>query len=138
PQNIEVGGRNLIGNSDYRKTPERFGATVQVISGNPNSVLVTRTGSTGWGVVSERITNIIEGQIYTLSFELKTSDVTKLSYIHIFDNDEGNIHLPISIDITADGQWHKYIATFTSPATRSNAGIMIAADYRTTPGNQFE
>ncbi|WP_374717121.1 phage tail spike protein [Geobacillus thermodenitrificans] len=135
---LQIGGRNLAGNTDYQKQPETYNSQVQIINGNPNSVLVTRSSNQGWGVVSDRITTFVSGQVYTLSFELKTSDVTKLTYIYIMDNDEGNVSLPISINITADGQWHKYIVTFTSPATRSNAGIMIAADFRVISGNQFE
>lgn len=134
-----VVNRNLLGNTAYTKSVEAHGATSVVI--NNDVATISRGSITGpWGIVTERITKISQGTIYTLSFKLKTVDTTGLSYIYIMDSNEGN-YISAStpkFSLIADGEWRDYSFTFTSPVTRTDCGILIASDFRVNPGDMFE
>ncbi|MGP5661708.1 TipJ family phage tail tip protein [Psychrobacter celer] len=122
---LEVGGRNLLRGTAFSTAPERYYSTVQVNKGTPNSVAVTSTGMTTAGVITDRLTDIKNGQKYTLSFELRTEDIDFLSYNYLMDTDEGNSSVVPSFTLNMDGQWHTYIVTFTSDINRSQCGLML-------------
>lgn len=127
---IQIGGRNLISETDFQKLPESWGSSgLSIIEGSPNSLLVEKLSSDPtFGFVTKRTTALVDDEIYTLSFELKTFDVYSLTYCYIMDSSGGNIGNLIEFsELIIDGEWHKYKTTFVSPSDRSDVGIMLAS-----------
>lgn len=122
--------RNMLVNTGYNHTPEPYGSgtRVEVTNGKPSSVKVL-FGSAIAGVITDRVTDFVQGEVYTLTLEVKTTDVSRLDYNYYMDSNEGNYSLQSilgNINLTTDGKWHKYTKTFISPASRTQAGLMIA------------
>lgn len=131
-----TGAGNLLGGTDFKIKPKTWSGTVKIIEGNPNSVLMTKGEVANYGFYTEYITNVIEGEKYTLSFECRTTDVTEFNYNYFMIEGESNTGLgDLGLtDIKTDGNWHIYTTTFTSPITKNNVGFMLA----TSSGTQFE
>ncbi|WP_200416278.1 phage tail spike protein [Virgibacillus salexigens] len=133
-EDIEVGGRNLLGNTDYHKMPEAWdNSKIIIVESNPNHIHAEKVNERV-GVVTDRITNIVEGETYIVSFELK-GDVTALDYNYLMDSDEGNSSsFPSIRNINPDGEWHYYDLTFTATTSRIGCGVLLA----TSSGTYFE
>ncbi|KAA0944061.1 hypothetical protein FQ087_18215 [Sporosarcina sp. ANT_H38] len=126
-------GRNLLVNTNYHHKPEEWNWCVAtIINGNPKSVKVDRV-NVNYGVVTDYLTFLEEGQIYTLSFEMKTADMYSLNYNYVMDKNEGNYSIN-SISIKTDNQWNFYQMVFRAKA-RTNAAVMIGANNN---GTSFE
>lgn len=126
-----TGTRNILNGTSNVKLPELYGGTrLQLIEGTPNSVLATATGNgVNLGLITKRTSNFKATQTYTLSFQVKTTNVPQLDYNYYMDADEGNsslLQILGVIPLITDGNWHTYTRTFTSLVSRTGAGLMLA------------
>ncbi|WCG23668.1 phage tail protein (plasmid) [Vagococcus lutrae] len=130
PQNIEIGGTNLIPDTNYSKKPEAWNySVVTVIDDTPNNyVNVKRESGVGTvGVVSQGNHHFMNNETYSLSFELRTDNLKSLSYCYAI-SPQGNVRfdgMSDEIQVIKDGKWHKYIYTFTTWFTREKSRILI-------------
>lgn len=136
--NIEIGGRNLLINTEYNKKVEAYNSTVTVIEGKPNEALVESKGASTLGIITDRKTKIEAQTVYTLSFEVKTNTMTRLGYNYLMDSDESNSSIVPSFSVIADGEWHRYVDTFNSyNVGRTDCGLLIGNNSASADGSFY-
>lgn len=124
--------RNLLINTSYSQQPPTWNNSVATImNGNPKSVKVDKVGL-NYGVITDHLTDIVTGETYVLTGEIKSEDLSVLNYNYVMQSG-GNYGLP-PVNIIADNQWHKYDFPFIAN-TRTKAGVMIGANDN---GTSFE
>lgn len=134
---LEIGGRNLLRNTNYEKQPQSWnGASITISKDKPNNyITVKRGGNSSFGVFSNDDCEIVAGETYTLSLEVRTVDVPNLNYIYIMSG-EGNVILAPFNSIQTNGEWTYLKRTFISWFHRKKAGVMIGVEGATS-GNEF-
>lgn len=134
-------GENILLNTGFLYAPTPWATTLlEVISGNPNSVLAKRNGSTAaWGVQTPKETLFKYNKTYTIRFKLKTADMTSMGYNYVISS-SGNVSMffKFSNAIISDGQWHEYAETFIFKHSDRVGGMLLASDFRNSPGESFE
>lgn len=128
---IEIGGRNLIANSEFRSGYTAWG-NYSVISTTENPIgrvikVSPSLANQTFGIYQPpvgRTVNIVQGKTYTLSFfGQATFDV--LNYVHLLSVSNPNYRLP---DIVMTRiLTKKQSVTFVAPYSASDVHIMLAA-----------
>lgn len=123
---------NLIDMTTYRKW-----GTVNITQNGNEYVISRPTNNAGpWGLVSGETMTLENGVKYTLYAEISTRDLSKLTYNYIISAN-GNQGIN-TINLTTDGQYHKYLVEIKPTANRGKAGILIGGDKRKVNGDEFK
>ena len=130
-KNVDVGGRNLIANSDLRfGYPER-GDTKVTLADHALGKLISAKSNVKAGKVfgvesgeEYNTINLIEGKEYTISFYAYGS-IKTLDEIKLISLSGETIKVP-SITINSDLS-ERYSYTFTAPSTADNYGYQLLA-----------
>ncbi|WP_225230518.1 prophage endopeptidase tail family protein [Cytobacillus stercorigallinarum] len=139
--NLEIGGRNLYYNSLFDRPVGIWGSvTLTKVDGNPNSIIAKRsnTSSQNFGFTNhpdDRNINFKQGQVYTLSFEVRGT-VTTLDYIFRMRPTESNAVLPPQA-VNSSTEFQKVSITFTSTWS-SDSGYILIGSTQPEIGKWFE
>ncbi|WP_342489176.1 phage tail spike protein [Cytobacillus sp. FSL W7-1323] len=139
--NLEIGGRNLYYNSLFDRPVGIWGSvTLTKVDGNPNSMIAKRstTSSQNFGFTNhpdDRNINFKQGQVYTLSFEVRGT-VTTLDYIFRMRPTESNAVLPPQA-VNSSTEFQKVSITFTSTWS-SDSGYILIGSTQPEIGKWFE
>ncbi|MGP5406108.1 TipJ family phage tail tip protein [Psychrobacter celer] len=127
---LEIGGRNVLRNSDWSKGYTKW-HTTSVIEFDHREGFALRAnnndGQKAFGIstpLSEYKTSFVEGQVYTLSFYGQAT-FNSLNYVYLMRDGESNYRLP-SIPISS-GMGTKRKITFVAPFTTDSAGLLLGA-----------
>ncbi len=127
---LEIGGRNVLRNSDWSKGYTKWHTTSVLEFDYREGFALRATNNDGqkaFGIVtplSEYKTSFVEGQVYTLSFYGQAT-FNSLNYVYLMRDGESNYRLP-SIPISA-GMGTKRKITFVAPFTTDSAGLLLGA-----------
>ncbi|MGE6408804.1 MULTISPECIES: TipJ family phage tail tip protein [unclassified Psychrobacter] len=127
--NIQIGGRNLIANSDFSQGYATIRSSVTQSESTLGKVTkATSTTAESSFVVTQpvalRTTKIYAGKTYTLSF-FGQATFNNLNYVYIFSASNPTFRLPaIPIDSILST---KHSITFTAPYTTDDAAIAMGA-----------
>ncbi|MGP5553528.1 TipJ family phage tail tip protein [Psychrobacter celer] len=128
---LEIGGRNVLRNSDWSKGYVKWNGKTSVIEFDYREGFALRAnnndGQNAFGIsppYSEYKTSFVEGQIYTLSFYGQAT-FGSLNYVYLMRDGESSYRLP-SIPISA-GMGTKRKITFVAPFTTDSAGLLLGA-----------
>ncbi|WP_342488532.1 phage tail spike protein [Cytobacillus sp. FSL W7-1323] len=139
--NLEIGGRNLYYNSLFDRPVGIWGSVnLTKVDGNPNSMIAKRstTSSQNFGFTNhpdDRNINFKQGQVYTLSFEVRGT-VTTLDYIFRMRPTESNAVLPPQA-VNSSTEFQKVSITFTSTWS-SDSGYILIGSTQPEIGKWFE
>lgn len=126
---LEIGGTNLLPDTNYSKKPEAWaGSKVSIIEGESNNyVKVERVSGSGTvGVISEGKRRFMRDETYTISFELRTTNLKNLDYCYVISPQETVLLKDMAdIEVNKDNEWHKYTYTFTTWFDRERSRILI-------------
>lgn len=128
---LEIGGRNVLRNSDWSKGYVKRNDKTSVTEFDYRegfALRVQNDGQNTFGIstpLSEYKTSFVEGQVYTLSFYGQAT-FNSLNYVYLMRNGESNYKLP-SIPISA-GMGTKRKITFVAPFTTDSAGLLLGAN----------
>lgn len=122
---IEVGGRNLLINSNYvpLNSSDHGNANLTQVAVDEYgeqyfSVTPSNNGNIYWGGGLKLSATRIAGQVYTLSFDIKTTQVPGWGFYFYVDGNR-----VISNIASTSGEWKRHTFTFIQSITRSNAPL---------------
>ncbi|MDT8715431.1 hypothetical protein IAI10_02010 [Clostridium sp. 19966] len=130
--NLQIGGRNLLINSGFKKNASNWvvNSTVILDTANTldgcNSLLSNQVGLTAnsWrgAAYASNAISCKQGDIFTASIYVKSDNISGIDYdaryeIDFYDTNGSRISLPfISVTPVANNTWQKFIMTATAPA----------------------
>ncbi|MBQ1275782.1 MAG: carbohydrate binding domain-containing protein, partial [Flavobacteriales bacterium] len=114
---IEIGGTNLILNSDFSSGTEHWSllnnGSLSAIEGVATFTL--EAVANGQGMILTSPVDIVSGQQYTVSFDVRSEDVQTLNYCFLIGVGVGNVSLSglLSKDVITP-EWQRIKITFTA------------------------
>lgn len=132
---IEVGGRNLLKNTNFKTTPAKF--INGLISINGDEITVSQNSTAHYGFVLLFSEVLTQGEEYILSLEIKTTSATPFDFISFRSGatstnhgspNGGNFSLGA---ISINGEYSKYTLKMTTSSNITN-GLAIATINRGT------
>ncbi len=125
---LEIGGRNLARNTKTKNFITYQNGAIQII--DDGHIRATNTGPNGaiFGfqqTSSERKMEIIEGEKYTISFDVRGT-VKSMEYVYIMRPDAGNSQMFPAMTVSSDTEFIRVSSTFTSNRGSNNAYLMIS------------
>lgn len=119
------------------KSPRTWGGSTKMTDLRNGRYLVENNDSNagGWGIVTDEVLSLKNGQKYVLTVEIDKKDTDALSYNYIISAD-GNQKVG---NITLKGSgFQTYTLEIIPNKDRSMAGILIGSDKRVNTGSSFE
>ncbi|MCE4957250.1 hypothetical protein [Macrococcoides caseolyticum] len=137
--NIVVGGRNMITNSDFTWNLTDWNVhhgTTATKSTAYNAYLFSNPANLFVGTRSPKF-KVTQGETYTLTIEgSRSNNMTQLDYVYLMYDTSGvsNQFLPVPAFKPTSGEFSRISVTFTASASSDIANILVAKRPSTTVG----